>query len=136
MHRSCSLYTGSYPNYVVGKLEYSSINSVQIVNYNDLICVKSLIYFNTTILSNPNSLILTFISLLVCKSDHIPNPTFYALVNLGFTYYFINTAFTQKYNIPTIPTGIIPVKLKNFDGSSNNIISEVAFLPITFLSSY
>ena len=90
MYRNHILYTRNYFSYIVRKYKSSSTTSVQIVGYNNLICAKSLIYLNTITLFNPNSLTLKLISLLVCKLDYIQNLTFYALVNLEFTYCFIN----------------------------------------------
>ena len=100
----------------------------------DLFYVMSLIYLNTTTLSNLNLLILTLILFLVCKSDHIQNLIFYTLIDSGSIYYFVGTIFTIYIYIPTIL--ILLIKLKLFDGSLNNIISKTVFLPITFSSGY
>lgn len=125
---------GNYSDYTVRKLEHSFTDSAQIISYIDLIYTTSPICFNATTISNLNSLILILTSFLVCKSDHIQNPTFCALVNSSFTYCFVNTIFTQKYNIPTIST--LPVKLNLFNRLSNNVKSKIAFLSVTFLSRY
>ena len=79
------------------------------MNYSNFICIKSLIYLNVTTLSDPNSLTLMLTSLLVCKLNHTQNLTFHVLVNLYFTHCFVNTTFTQNYNIPitlTIPIDV------------------------------
>ena len=99
----------------------------------DIVCVTtSLICFSTTILSNPNLLTLPLISSLVYKLDHIQNPIFYALIDSGSIYYFINTIFALKYNIFRNSTS--PIELKLLDKLLNNIISKTAFLPIIFPS--
>ena len=96
----------------------------------NLICItKSLVHLNTAIISDPNSFILSLISLLICKSDHIQNPTFCALINFGSMYCI---TFILKYSISTKLT--LSVKLKLFDGLSNNITTEITFLSVTFLS--
>jgi len=51
----------------------------------------------------------------------------------GSTYCFLNSAFAQGHSLPTTPTS--PVELRLFDGTSNNIISEVVLLPVKFSSS-
>ena len=51
----------------------------------------------------------------------------------GSTYCFLNSAFTQGHSLSTTPTP--PMELCLFDGTSNNIISEVILLPIKFSSS-
>jgi len=48
-------------------------------------------------------------------------------------YYFINTIFVLKYNIPTNPTSSVELKL--FNRLPNNIISKTVFLFATFSSS-
>ena len=57
---------------------------------------------------------------------------FHTLINSGFIYCFIDTVFALKYNILTNPT--LPMKLKLFNGSLNNINFKTTFLPVTFLS--
>ena len=44
----------------------------------------------------------------------------------------MDSAFAHGHSLPTIPTP--PVELHLFDGTSNNIISEVISLPVKFLS--
>lgn len=112
IHGSHPLYTGSYSDYAVRKLECSFTDFAQIVSHVDLIYVISPIYLNVAALSDPNSLILTLTSLLVCKLDHIQNPIFCTLVNSGFTYCFVDDIFIKKYNIPTTPT--LPIELTDY----------------------
>ena len=114
MCRNCVFHFRNNVGYLVGKLEYSSTNSVQNVDCVNLIYItKSSIYLNATVLFNPNLLTLSLISLLVCKTNYIQNPIFYTLINSRSTYCSIDTTFALKYNIPTKPTPL--VKLKYFD---------------------
>jgi len=46
---------------------------------------------------------------------------------------FLNSAFAQGHSLPTTSTP--PVELHLFNGTSNNIISEVVSLPVKFPSS-
>jgi len=93
----------------------------------------SLIHLNAVTLSDLNSLTLSLTLPLVYKLDYVQKTIFHALMDSKSTYYFINTIFMLKYNIPTNLTSF--VKLKLFDRLLNNIISKTAFLSITFLSS-
>jgi len=114
--------------------EYSFINSVQNIDYINLIYATiSLIYLNTTAFSNLNSLTFTLTSPLVYKTDYVQNISFHALIDFVFTYCFINIAFTYKHNILT--TLILPIELKLFDRSSNNLIFKTVSLSIIFPSS-
>ena len=100
---------------------------------NNLVCAnKNLIHLNAIVLSNLNLLTLSLISPLVCRSDHIQNPIFCALIAPRFIHCFINSTFVLKYNILTKPTP--PVKLKLFNGLSSNTITKTTFLPIIFPS--
>ena len=99
------------------------------MGHSDFICTNN-IHLNTTALFNLNSLIFSLILLLVCKSHHIQNLTFCALIDLRSIYYFIDSTFILKHNIPTKPT--LSVKLKLFDRSSNNAITKTVFLPVAF----
>ena len=64
------------------------------MNYSNLIYTKSSVHLNITAFSNLNLLTLKLTSLLVYKPDYIQYPTFYALVNLESTHYFVNIIFT------------------------------------------
>jgi len=100
------------------------------VSHINPICVtKSPIYLNTAIISDPNLLILPLISLLICKSDHIQNLIFCVLIDSGPIYCI---TFILKYSIPTKLT--LSVELKLFDELLNNIIIEITFLSVVFLS--
>jgi len=45
---------------------------------------------------------------------------------------FLDSAFACGHSLPTTPT--LPVELRLFDGTSNNIISEIVSLPVKFPS--
>jgi len=55
------------------------------------------------------------------------------LVDSRSTHSFLDFAFAHGNSLPTTPTP--PVELHLFDGTSNNIISEVVLLPVKFPSS-
>ena len=92
----------------------------------------SLIHLNAPALSNPNSLCIPLVSPLVCASDHLQSIPIWTLVDSGSTHCFLDSAFACEYSLPTTPTP--PVELCLFDGTSNNIISEVVLLPVKFSS--
>ena len=92
----------------------------------------SLIHLNAPALSNPNSLCIPLVSPLVCASDHLQSIPIWTLVDSGSTHCFLDSAFACEYSLPTTPTP--PVELRLFDGTSNNIISEVVLLPVKFSS--
>ena len=103
------------------------------MGYSNLVCTtKDSVHLNTAIFSDLSSLTLFLISLLVYKVDHIQNSFFHTLINSRSTYYFIDFTFVLKHRIPIEPT--LPIKLKLFDRSSNNTITETTFLSITFSS--
>jgi len=87
---------------------------------------------NASALSNPNSLCIPLISPLVHASDHLQPIPIRTLVDSGSTQCFLDSAFARGYSLPTTPTP--PVELHLFDGTSNNIISEVVLLPVNFPS--
>ena len=91
------------------------------------------IHLNVSTLSNPNSLCIPLVSPLVCASDHLQPIPIQMLVNSGSTHCFLDFAFARGHSLPTTPTP--PVELCLFDGTLNNIISEVVLLPIRFPSS-
>ena len=88
---------------------------------------------NASTLSNPNSLCIPLVSPLVCASDHLQPIPIQTLVDSGSTHCFLNSAFACGHFLPTTPT--LPVELCLFDETSNNIISEIASLPVKFPSS-
>ena len=87
---------------------------------------------NAFALSNPNSFCIPLVSSLVCALDHLQSISIRTLVDSGSLYCFLDSAFACRYFLPTTPTP--PVELCLFDGTSNNIISEVVSLPVKFLS--
>ena len=87
---------------------------------------------NTSTLPNPNSLCIPLVSPLVCALNHLQLIPIWTLVDSGSTYCFLDSTFACGYSLPTTPT--FPVKLHLFDGTSNNIISEVVLLPVKFPS--
>ena len=90
-------------------------------------------YLNASALSDPNSLCIPLVSPLVYAPDHLQPIPIWTLVDSRSTYCFLNFAFAHGHSLPTTPT--LPVELHLFDGTSNNIISEVVSLPVKFLSS-
>ena len=54
------------------------------------------------------------------------------LVDSGSTHCFLDSAFACGHSLPTTPT--LPVELCLFNGTLNNIISEVVSLPVKFPS--
>ena len=93
---------------------------------------KSFIYLNTVALSNTNSLILPLISSLVCKLDHIQNPTFCTLIASRFTYCFINTVFALKYNIPTNLTALVELNYLT-DHQTTSFPKQLSYLSLFHL---
>jgi len=87
---------------------------------------------NASTLSNPNSLCIPLVSLLVCALDHLQPIPIRTLVDSGSTHCFLDSAFAHGHSLPTTPTP--PVELHLFDGTSNNIISEVVLLSVKFSS--
>ena len=87
---------------------------------------------NTPALSDPNSLCIPLVSPLVCASDHLQSIPIWILVDPRSTHCFLDFAFACEYSLLTTPTP--PVELHLFDGTSNNIISEVVLLPVKFPS--
>ena len=55
------------------------------------------------------------------------------LVDSGSTHCFLDSTFACGHSLPTTSTP--PVELHLFDGTSNNIISEVVLLSVKFPSS-
>ena len=109
------------------KLECSSQDSAQTRGCVELICATtSSIRLNTSALFNPNSLCIPLVSSLVCALDYLQSIPIWMLVDSGSTHCFLDSAFAHEYSLPTTPTP--PVELHLFDGTSNNIISEVVLL--------
>ena len=68
----------------------------------------------------------------MCVSDHLQPIPIRMLVDSGSTHCFLDSTFAHGHSLPTTPTP--PVELRLFDGTSNNIISEVVSLPVKFPS--
>ena len=87
---------------------------------------------NASALSDLNSLCIPLVSPLVCAPDHLQLIPIRTLVDSGSMHCFLDFAFARRHSLPTTPTP--PVELRLFDGTSNNIISEVVSLPVKFPS--
>ena len=87
---------------------------------------------NASTLSDPNSLCIPLVSPLVCALDHLQPIPIRTLVDSRSTHCFLDSAFAHGHFLPTTPT--LPVELRLFDGTSNNIISEIVSLPVKFPS--
>jgi len=87
---------------------------------------------NASTLSDPNSLCIPLVSPLVCALDHLQPIPIQMLVDSGSMHCFLDSAFAYGHSFPTTPTP--PVELHLFDGTSNNIISEVVLLSVKFSS--
>ena len=90
-------------------------------------------HLNVSALSDPNSLCIPLVSLLVCALDHLQPIPIRTLVDSGSMHCFLDSAFAYGYSLPTTPTPSVELCL--FDGTSNNIISEIVSLPVKFPSS-
>ena len=87
---------------------------------------------NASTFSDPNSLCIPLVSPLVCALDHLQPIPIRTLVDSRSTHCFLDSAFAHGHSLPTTPT--LPVELRLFDGTSNNIISEIVSLPVKFPS--
>ena len=85
---------------------------------------------NVSTLSDPNSLCIPLVSPLVCALDHLQPIPIQTLVDSRSMHCFLDSAFAYRHSLPTTPTS--PVELCLFDGTLNNIISEVVSLPVKF----
>ena len=90
-------------------------------------------HLNVFALSDPNSLCIPLVSSLVCAPDHFQPIPIQTLVDSGSIHCFLDSAFAHGHFLPTTPT--LPVGLYLFDRTSNNIISKIVLLPVTFPSS-
>ena len=88
------------------------------------------VWLNTSALSDSHSLFASLVYSLILDQNYLNKILFYALVNSGSTYYFVDLKFVDTYHLKTSTTPIIALYL--FDGSSNSTISEIANLPIIF----
>ena len=130
-------YTGGTKNSALWeflrKLEHGPQDSAQTGGYVELICATiSLMCLNVSALFDPNSLCIPLISPLVCALDHLQPIPIWMLVDSRSMHCFLDSAFAHEHFLPTIPT--LSVELCLFNGTSNNIISEVVSLPVKFPS--
>ena len=88
---------------------------------------------NASTLSDPNSLCIPLVSPLVYASDYLQPIPIRTLVDSRSMHCFLDSAFACGHSLPTTLT--LPMELRLFDGTLNNIISEVVSLPVKFLSS-
>ena len=109
-------------------------DSTQTEGYIELSCAAtSPIQLNASALSDPHSLFVSLISLLILDQDHLNKILFWALIDSRSTHCFVDSKFTDTHHLKTSATP--PVALYLFDSSSNNIISEITNLPIIFFNS-
>ena len=90
----------------------------------------SLIQLNASTLSDSHSLFVSLTSLLILGQDHLNKILFWALINSMSTHCFVDSKFVNTHHLKTSAT--LPVTHCLFDGSLNNIISEIANLLIIF----
>ena len=90
----------------------------------------SLIWLNTSVLSNSHSLFISLTSLLILGQDYLNKILFWAFIDSKSTYCFINSKFVNTYYLKIF--GTLPVTLCLFDSLSNNTISKIANLLIIF----
>ena len=118
----------------LGKLECGSQDSAQTRSRVELVyATMSSMCLNVSALSDPNSLCIPLVSPLVCALDHLQPIPIRTLVDSGSMHCFLDSAFAHRHSLPTTPTP--PVELHLFDGTLNNIISEVVSLSVKFPSS-
>src|SRR6266481_6373532 len=75
-------------------------------------------------LSNPDSFLLSL------TTDTLPNVILKSLVDSGSSDSFIDAAFVQTQHLPTY--GILPIKLRLIDGTSNSTITQALDLQLRF----
>src|SRR3954471_7615985 len=83
---------------------------------------------NASALSDPNSL---RVPVTIPTFSDLPRSL--ALIDSGSSHCFIDTRFA--FSLDIIPTTVLPMELKLFDGTSNSIITQVVSLPISFPTS-
>ena len=115
----------------LGKIKSDLQDSTQTEGHVELSCVAmSLIQLNASTLSNPHSLFVSLTSPLILSQDHLNKILFWALVDFGSTYYFVDSKFVDTHHLKTSATSLIALCL--LDSSSNSTISEIANLSIIF----
>ena len=90
----------------------------------------SLIWPNTSALSNHHSLFVSLTSPLILGQDHLNKILFCVLVDSGFTHCFVDSKCVDTHHLKIFATPLVVLRL--FDSSSNSTISEIANLPIIF----
>ena len=93
----------------------------------------SLIWLNTSTLSNSHSLFVSLTSLLIFSQNHLNKILFWALVNSRSTHCFVDSKFVDTHHLKTSTTPLVALHL--FDGSLNSTISKIANLLIIFSTS-
>jgi len=131
-------YTGGTRNSTLWeslrKLERDFQDSAQTGSHIELVCATmSPMHLNASALSDPNSLCIPLVSPLVCALNPLQPIPIWTLVDSGSMHCFLDSVFTYEHSLSTTLT--LPVELHLFDGTLNNIISEVVLLPVKFPSS-
>ena len=91
------------------------------------------IWLNISALSDLHLLFVFLTSPLILGQNHLNKISFWALIDSGSTYCFVDSKFVDTHNLKTSATP--PVALYLFDSSSNSTISKIANLPIIFSTS-
>ena len=90
----------------------------------------SSIWLNASTLSDPHSLFVSLISLLILSQDHLNKILFWAFINSRSTHCFVDSKFVDIHYLKIFTTPLVALHL--FNGSSNSTISKIANLPIIF----
>ena len=93
----------------------------------------SLIWLNTSTLSDPHSLFISLTSSLILGQDHLNKILFQALIDSRSTHCFIDSKFVDTHHLKTSATSLVALRL--FDSLSNSTISKIANLSIIFSTS-
>jgi len=116
------------------KIESDPQDSAQTEGHVELsYAATSPIQLNASTLSDPYSLFISLIFLLILGQDHLNKILFQALVDSGSTHCFVDSKFVDIHHLRTSTT--LPVALHLFNSLSNSIISKTANLPIIFSTS-
>ena len=124
-------YSSSCFQETLRKIESDPQDSVQTEGHVELSCTAmSPIWLNASALSNPHSLFVSLISLLILGQNHLNKILFWALVDSESTHCFVNSKSVDTYHLKTTATPLVALYL--FNSLSNSTISEIANLPIIF----
>ena len=94
--------SGSYFWKTLKKIESNPQDSTQTRGCIKLPCATmSLIWLNTSALSDSCSLFVSLTSPLILGQDHLDKIPFQALVNSGPTYYFVDSKFVDTHHLKT-----------------------------------